>query len=155
MLASSVLWQHLRSPQPFEWQRSHLFFIFDSNCVREDLMCHTVRACARARVNECAWVQEQLEICCWTTALDLLANYLNSGASCERLRVCESQFLMSSFHAVLRSFTRWRCRFTLLLLQISAFECMCRDKASNRRWGICNEKGSIPLRGRKQAISHQ
>ena len=30
--------------------------------------------------------------------------------------------LMSSFHAVLRSLARWRCRFTILLVQICVFE---------------------------------
>lgn len=52
-------------------------------------MCHRVRVyvCAPICANAacvCVCVQGQLEICCWTTALDLLTNYLNSvqaGAS--------------------------------------------------------------------------
>lgn len=51
-------------------------------------MCHKV--CERVCVQESVGVQTQLGICCWTTALDLLTNYLNpvqAGAS-----VCESHF---------------------------------------------------------------
>lgn len=87
-------------------------------------MCHRVcvlYVCVRTGVCKCACVQGQLEICCWTTVLDLLTNHLNSLQAGASLSVCESQLLMSSFHAVLRSLARWRCRFTILLLQICVF----------------------------------
>lgn len=147
MLASSLLWQHLRNLHPFEWQRSHLFFSFDSHCMREDLLCH--RMCASVCVCVCT-CRVLLEVCCWTTVLDLLTNHLNSAQAGASLHVWVT-LLMSSFHAVLCSLARWRCRCTILLLQICVLEYMCRiTPPIEWRWAIHSKRGNTPLRRRKQ-----
>lgn len=147
MLASSLLWQHLRNLHPFEWQRSHLFFSFDSHCMRQDLLCH--RMCATVHLLVCVRAGVLLGIYCSTTVLDLLTNHLESAQAWASLHVWVT-LLMSSFHAVLCSLARWRCRFTILLLQICVSVYMCRIKPPiEGRWAIHSKRGNTPLRAKK------
>lgn len=97
--------------------------------VPQERVCAWTRACARAHA--CGVL---LEVCCWTTVLDLLTNNLKSVQAGASLHAWVT-VLMSSFHAVLCRLARWRCRFTILLLQICVLEYMCRIKpAIETRW---------------------
>lgn len=121
-----------------------------SHVPRVCVMCVCAQVSASVQERMCVCVQGQLEVCCWTPVLDLLTNHLNLVQAGVFLRVWVTE-LMSSFHAVLRSLARRRCRFTVLLLQICVLECMCRIKAPiEGRWGIHSKRGTTPLRGRKQ-----
>lgn len=91
MSASSVLWQHLRILQLFEWQRSHLFFSFDSYSMREDHVQWSVYVCECTGVCKCTQVRvsllDKLEICCRTTVSDLVTNNLNWAQAAASPRV--------------------------------------------------------------------
>lgn len=141
----------LKKPTAIEWQRSHLFFSFDSRCMRKDLMCHSVsvdvcvcvctRAQVSANVHECAGAIRNM----------LLDNSLGFTHKLSQLRASWSvcvwvTVLMSSFHAVLRSLARWSCTFSIFLLQICVLEYMCRIKPLVvGRWGIHTNKGELRL----------
>lgn len=138
----------LKKLHPFEWQRSHLFFSFDSHRIREDLSRQNVAVRART------WAHGPLlDECFGKTVSDLPTNHLNRAQARGSLLVWVV-VLMSSFHAVLCRLARWRCRFTVLLLQICVSAYMCRIKLPiEGRRAIHTEGRNTPLKGRKQTIS--
>lgn len=98
----------------------------------EDLICHGVCVSTCTGICKCAYegcmyacVLGQLEICCWTTALDLLTNYLNSvqaGAS-----ACVSHSF-NEFFSCSPPQPRSLALQIHMLLQISVFDCICLEK---------------------------
>lgn len=91
-----------------------------------------------------------LEVCFGKTFSDLLTNHLNWAQARASLLVWVT-VLMSSFHAVLWRLARWRCRFTVLLLQICVSAYMCRIKLPiEGRRAIHTEGGNAPLRGKNR-----
>lgn len=147
MLASSLLWQHLRN----------YIHLSDKDLIYFSVLILTVwerTSRARARRRARTWAHGLLlDECFGKTVSDLPTNHLKRAQARGSLLVWVV-VLMSSFHAVLCRLARWRCRFTVLLLQICVSAYMCRIKLPiEGRRAIHTEGRNTPLKGRKQTIS--